>query len=109
MKHTDGPWTAEPSVKGGYNIRDTDGNVPGVARTYGRYGAEEDEANARLIAAAPIMYDFCADVLSRMSALLNDDGSWKQPPAAWLRLMHDTAKELIETVNAETLAKTKGV
>jgi len=62
MKHTDGPWTAEPSVKGGYNIRDTDGNVPGIARTYGRYGAEEDEANARLIAACPDMYEALEEI-----------------------------------------------
>ena len=52
-KHTPGPWTLEPSPKGGFNVLDPDKNVPGICRTYARFGEPEDTANARLIAAAP--------------------------------------------------------
>ena len=55
-KHTPGPWTLEPSPKGGFNVRDPDKNVPGIARTYARFGEPEDTANAHLIVAAPDLF-----------------------------------------------------
>ena len=53
--HTPGPWRLEPSTGGGFNVRDLDGNVPGIARTFARFGEPEDTANATLIANAPQM------------------------------------------------------
>jgi len=97
MKHTQGPWTAEPSVKGGYNIRDTDGNVPGIARTYGRYGAEEDEANARLIAAAPEMYK----ALRRFVDIISERKLQATQEDAPLALLHCDAMALLAKAKGE--------
>ena len=61
-EHTPGPWTAAPCSRAGYWIA-VDKHPFSVVATLdeeGRYGAIEGdnaEANARLIAAAPVMLD----------------------------------------------------
>jgi hypothetical protein len=49
-QHTPGPWRIQKSEKSGWNIVDAHGN-PAVARVYYL------EADARLLAAAPTMYE----------------------------------------------------
>ena len=66
-EYTPGPWTLEPSPKGGFNVRDPDKNVPGICRTYARFGEPEDTANARLIAASPDLLEAAKAVLESYS------------------------------------------
>jgi hypothetical protein len=47
----------EPSVKGGYNVRDAFNNIPAIARIFDVGEAGEAEANGRLIVLAPDMYE----------------------------------------------------
>lgn len=57
-KHTAGPWEVQ-----GNNIVATKGNVDVAVICYsGEHFTGEDKANARLIAAAPTMYEFIAKV-----------------------------------------------
>ena len=60
MKHTPGPWTATDSTSSRPpNVDSSNGRI---ANIYWQGGAEQAKANARLIAAAPTLYEF---VLSR--------------------------------------------
>lgn len=63
-EHTPGPWKAAPAESPTYSIGPTDPSVkPGiVAVTVGG----NDEANARLIAAAPDLLDLCQALLDRL-------------------------------------------
>lgn len=59
VKHTPGRWTARRMHTGGFDIFDERGRD--VVTVYGGgVGTESREANARLIAASPAMYDYVA-------------------------------------------------
>ncbi len=56
--HTPGPWT---SIRSGPGWHIHDSESMGIVETLGRDGDGEEEANARLIAAAPTQHDeLCA-------------------------------------------------
>lgn len=60
-KHTPGPWqVAGPSAKGYLVVQGAKGN--GVALIL--MDSDDEEADARLIAAAPLMYDYIASSAS---------------------------------------------
>lgn len=78
-KHTPGPWTAAPNAEsGGYSIwcgADTPAEE-GIAATL--VGTENEEANARLIAAAPDLLAFAEWAVSLISA------EYPQQQEVWL-------------------------
>lgn len=51
-KHTPGPWVVK-SARSGFYVESQFDVIVESLDEYGRYGAIDDEANARLIAAAP--------------------------------------------------------
>jgi len=59
-KHTPGPWTAEPTQSGNYNIRQRPAFRPALVWDTGL--GDETYANARLIAAAPDLLAALRDV-----------------------------------------------
>jgi len=70
-QHTPGPW--EPINSDGgkpAHVTSTDGRI---ANVHWQGGAEQSNANARLIAEAPIMYDGIKDALK---CLGDPDDSW---------------------------------
>ena len=78
-KHTPGPWTLEPScIRGGDRSRSL--VICGPGRVSGRSPAEhgEDEANARLIAAAPELLQACREALADLEGYLAE---WETDPA----------------------------
>lgn len=68
-RHTPGPWHLDnPSLRGFHlDIVGTDGRFTiGIATVHRSLGHGEDDANARLIAAAPAMADFIASFRAAM-------------------------------------------
>ena len=66
LKHTPGPWVVK-SARSGFYVESQFDVIVESLDEYGRYGAIDDEANARLIAAAPellealYIVDACGD------------------------------------------------
>ena len=98
MKHTQGPWVAYTMNKATATIRATTNNdtIATVYRTIGSPTlmdrAGEGDANARLIAAAPDLYEalrsLCDDLLT--------------PASEWTD-RKDRARRLIQAIGGETL------
>ena len=63
MAHTPGPWTIEPIHRLDSEIIITE---PGVAIDYDDVDHKEQEANARLIAAAPDLLEACQALLHKL-------------------------------------------
>jgi len=81
-QHTPGPWTAGgKTVWGGTGARLT------ICDTTccGSMTAEEDKANARLIAEAPAMLDALRDSVRRWENKLEGDGFDPNPGPVWLQ------------------------
>ena len=71
-KHTPGPWIYYadlPSTDPNWHIVTTTNKMRVLANVHIEPGNEMDEANARLIAAAPELYDALADTLRILEAV----------------------------------------
>ena len=78
MSHTKGPWKISKVAygRGQFNIRAADGRAHGIAgcgayeheSPEGSFTQEEMESNARLIAAAPAMFDALKACLKELDA-----------------------------------------
>lgn len=63
-EHTKGPWVYSPRLDEGYRVHGIEGMVDAIADINEWHNPEETEANIRLIAAAPALYEACKDALS---------------------------------------------
>ena len=77
-QHTPGPWIARMMISGNWTIDEDARGLP-IARTL-------DEANARLIAAAPLMLE----ALQALTAL---------PPSALLTVLKEAQRDVDEIVD----------
>lgn len=91
-KHTPGPWWIKKSPVLVYDYAIMSSGAPILAETFGRdaHGgrppADEEEANARLIAKSPEMYDLLKDLI---------DLEGPQPGnAAWAKRVADLLAEI---------------
>lgn len=75
--HTAGEWKACSLVD--FGICNVTSRTRPVAFTGTKYGKEEDEANARLIAAAPAMYSLIADMAEHGECFCADYVASKGP------------------------------
>jgi len=79
IKHTPGPWiTGDWTAFAGLSVRQADGKSPDkwtgplIARVVNEAHYEQCSANARLIAAAPEMYEALKNALNTIRALTED-------------------------------------
>lgn len=70
-KHTPGPWTVE-SVRSGFYIMSQFDVIVATADPDGRYGTIGNEANARLIAAAPDLLAALKHIISNCRVFCED-------------------------------------
>lgn len=85
MSHTPGPWVVTPSTGslGEFQIETIHKNAPiYVAEVIGGLESVEQEANARLIAAAPEMFAVIERLMSEPTWRTNDNDLWPQIVAA---------------------------
>ena len=70
--HSPGPWKiANPSPhRGMITIQDEGGNIPSVAKVLDSHGSQD--ANARLIAAAPELLDAVGELICSLDAIYPD-------------------------------------
>jgi hypothetical protein len=89
--HTDGAWKFQ-SVPGAsrYEVTADNGRVI-VAETISR-GGPEALANARLMACAPDMEKVLRELVSTLSACVDENGAWSDFPAANKRCLLESAK-----------------
>lgn len=92
-KHTPGPWRYERAINpDGSHTRDGEHWISSaagcidIAITAKDYRVEAQEANARLIAAAPELLAALEDLLS--SAYVNDYGDWALPSGFGMDRVH---------------------
>ena len=86
-KHTPGPWVVK-SARSGFYIESQFDVIVDSLDEFGRYGAIDDEANARLIAAAPELLE----ALEGCIDLMDNGGTWSLEDQAAARAAIAKAK-----------------
>jgi hypothetical protein len=87
-KPTPGPWMARQMFSGSWDIAAEDGDGSTIART-------KDEANARLIAAAPDLLEACADLVQLWQDWAKDSQSLAQPLKRSIEMRVEDARAAI--------------
>lgn len=73
QKHTPGPWEATPDwTHDRMEIRDKDGRRIAICMMDYPLGVATHDANARLIAAAPAMYELLSDIMDELRKATRD-------------------------------------
>jgi NMD protein affecting ribosome stability and mRNA decay len=90
-EHTPGPWQTEPQGEGARGHWLHDGEEEYVALACRRVSRSEEEANARLIAAAPDMFDALERLLDQRKAGFFTEYAWEAARAALARAKGDRA------------------
>jgi hypothetical protein len=86
-KHAPGPWMARQMLSGSWDIAAEDGDGSTIART-------KDEANARLIAAAPDLLGACQSLIDLWAEWAHNSRCLEEP------LKRSIEMRVTETANA---------
>lgn len=93
-KHTSGPWHIRKN-RTWVDYAHEKGVVQFTFRADCDENEERLDADIRLVAAAPELLALAEHVRDGIGVFLNEDGSWRPPTAALLRLLFDEARAAI--------------
>ena len=100
-KHTPGPWVVWPHLDS-YHIRGAMKNIAFTNQVSPSHMGKEEQANARLIAAAPNMLAALRAIVARIN------GVWDDPDLMLFGPLSTNALADVEWIAKETIAKARG-